>query len=199
MKTRNGFVSNSSSSSFVLAVPAGIVQETLDILTITMSEANWEEFYPKSFSGGLEEYKEILADEIEAAGQDVVWADEKLKQLKCLYEDLRICAAISVWDSLSNPRLRARRVREMEEYREEHDLPPISPVEIIMHRVKDQKKKAQSTTARLSTRLSKITEAQEGGATVYVFEDVDYMAKEFRILETLIEKGALTVLERTNT
>lgn len=70
MKIRNGFVSNSSSSSFIILLP-----DNFDV--DKHIEENWEEFDSYTIGGILDEYD----DEIEEGMDEIVFAKDKLKEI----------------------------------------------------------------------------------------------------------------------
>lgn len=191
MKTRNGFVSNSSSSSFLVSVPhisckhCNHADHLIQIIN-NLFHSKWKDLY---ISGNRDDYVVKIDDELEAINNDIVWASYDLQALEKILQNEDAINLFSQWYAITD-NASTRHRRFMDEHKD--------PVEKIngainrqQHNITNLRKKINDLKEKRQLILSKTLEGQE----VYSFE-MDVMSNEYKIMEQLIEDGSVELIEK---
>lgn len=204
MKIRNGFISNSSSSSYILALPNVKKCEhcessndiLLELIVDVFSKKSFNGYIPSSYSGDPKQYIETINDEIETIEKDIEWANKRVVDLKNLSKN---DDAVSLFAVLSQNKIQngGTSIRWERECDNGYD----DPRNTLRHEIESLGCKIvelNNNLNKLINERNKIEEAVENDETIYMFE-IDYMDPARNIVEKLIEADSVKVIEKINT
>ena len=114
MKIRTGFVSNSSSSSYILALSKEDACEhckysnakMIELVRNLFCKNEWDGNVPSSYSGDPENYIESIAKEIEDLEKDIEWNIKKIKVLENISRNDDALALLDEWDNIKKKNMK---------------------------------------------------------------------------------------------
>lgn len=199
MKIRIGFVSNSSSSSYILALSKGKKCDHCNCSDIDMlelvgklfSKKEWVGNIPSTYNGDPTVFVDLIDGEIEQLDKDIEWVTKKIEVLKDLSKNDDALTIFGNWYDISknvNPRWR----RDIDERCDETPRDKLKREAESLGRLIQENRSKRSS---LEIKKNKLEDAVTACQTIYVF-DIDHIGKERDIIETLIKNGVVDVIER---
>jgi len=202
MKTRSGFVSNSSSTSFILTIEnekecSSCGHSNAELILMAMelfTSKNWNGCVPSSFSGDPQNYIDSLNDEILELDKDIKQTKEKVASLEKILLNEDAIYLMAQHNRIEKDSKTIRYRRQEEEYYKD-------PKQQIENEIEWAKSNVKSYVARkkeLEAKRYKICNAVKGGQTLLVFEtDNSYMTED--LIDRLAKSGAINLIERKST
>lgn len=211
MKIRNGFVSNSSSSSFIIALPTktkckhcGKKNEDMlwvihDILKTVYEKENCDGANLPKYGGVAEYLITSMAEEVKSLKKDIYWCN---KEKKILEKALKNKDAMNIYERLDDLELHRipRHSREFEAVRKRYS-DSAGIYDSVSDRIHDLEKTIASAGKKISNFSKKarlVNKAVKNDDTVFVF-NLDNASEYRNIIDRLIENGHVTLIDREST
>jgi hypothetical protein len=206
MRIRTGFVSNSSSSSFILSIAKEqeckhCNQSNADVLNIIrdlFSSKKYEDYVPKTFSGNPEDYLVSIDTEIEEINKDIHWAHKKIQVLEKINKNPDAVCLMKQWDRIKEEQGRDKGInflrygREDDKYRNENEIDTIArDLDWKRTSIKTLEKKR----AELENKKSKIEKAINGEEQIYILE-VNHMDDAHTLIQNMINNGSVKLIDK---
>jgi len=199
MKIRTGFISNSSSSSFIIALPkdnkcehCGHSNETIIKLVMDLfGSKSWESYVPNIYSGDPLDYINMIDNEIEQLDKDISWALEQISVLEKISLNKDAVSLLNQWDRITG-KVKTRWCRESDEYSEMKDRDELKDRITWLGR---DVERARNNKNKLLSKKAKIEAAVANDQTIYVF-DIDIHDSAHSLINSLIENGNVEVIEK---
>lgn len=202
MKIRYGFVSNSSSSSYILALPKEKECEhcghtngqIIELVSKLFSKGTWDDYVPVNYGGDFEGYIGAIENEIEEIDKDIAWTLKKTKVLENLSKNEDAITLFSEWNEIkqqAKPRWR----RKADESNEEYGTTPREKLKEDVGWLGDQIEINRRKKTSLEAKKRKIEEAIKSDDTLYAFE-IDHQDSARDTIEMLIKNGIVKVIEK---
>lgn len=200
MKIRNGFVSNSSSSSYILATKreqkcecCGLSNsKMIELASLMLGKKEFDGCVPKSFNGNVSEYVESLDDEIENLKKDILWATEKIEILQKISKNNDAITLMDQWNVCEN--LRNDRYNDESEYRSN----PTENLKWNIERLGNDISGAKNKIAEIKTKKQKLLTAIDENRKIFIFE-MDNWSRAREIVRELIENDTVEIIEEIHT
>lgn len=199
MKIRTGFVSNSSSSSYVLAVKkqqececCGLSNsKMIELITLLLGKKEFNGRVPKSFTGNMTEYVESLDVEIEELEKDIVCGTEKIKLLEKISANNDALLLMDQWNNLS--KIRNDRYMDESEYKQSS----VDNLKWKIQNVESEVNRAKNSISEIRLKKQKLEAATNEDRRIFIFEMDDWDDAR-RIIEELIENDVVEVIEKVH-
>ena len=204
MKVRNGFVSNSSSSSFIVALPkkvkckcCGKKNEYMlwvlrDLIKNVGAKNNFDSTGLSNYAGGAAQLFININEEIKELKKDIYWCN---KERKILEKILQNKDAIDLCDSLETIRHSPRHDRLTRSYR---DSTAEGLVLGKIENLNDTMGKASKEIARLVKKARVIKQSAKNKDTIFTFE-MDNTSEYYCIIENLIQSKDIILIKKETT
>lgn len=201
MKIRSGFVSNSSSSSFLVALPieheCNECNQNNHLVTIL------EKLFTKSWSGLFEfgpqtreDHINKIDNEFEEIEQDIIWAENKSAILQKISNNQNAVKLFTEWHNI-NHKSSIRNWR-YSDHNKNDQKNPNEEIEFAIRRVKCEADNLYKKKTELNRKKQLLLDSVEGKQKVYSFK-LDVQSEEYRIMNTLIDSNSVKLIEKTTT
>lgn len=200
MKIRNGFVSNSSSSSFLIALPAEhscskCHQDNKTLLTLlhNLFGKSWAGNEYKAMRLNLSTCIENIDEEIKQLEHDVHCGQDKLGTLKEISLDKNALSLFYNWYCI-NTKASLRHWREIEEYKDSPDYID-EKVQYSIKSVEQEIYRKQTKISELKEKKDKLRNSLNDNQEIFYLE-VGCHGSEYSIINNLIENGIVQLIEK---
>ncbi|MHA2280061.1 MAG: hypothetical protein ACXAC5_04190 [Promethearchaeota archaeon] len=201
MKIRHGFVSNSSSASFILALSdekecehcGHSNRKMLDLIISMFSKGTPIGDFLSSFMGDPNHHISTIKEEISDLNKDIAWTLKKIEKLKALSKNSDAVLLFEEWNDIDHG-TRSRWQREMEDHRQSVDDKLITRIRQLGESVE----KAKNNIVKLEKKKAKLEEVADSGRVVYSFE-IDYHDRLYSVVKDIVNSGYVDVIEQIMT
>jgi hypothetical protein len=203
MKIRTGFVSNSSSSSFILALSDEKECEhcgysntkMLDLIVTLFSKGTPLGDFLSSYVSNPDDCISMINEEIAELDRDIEWILKRINVLEKLSANDDAIVLFSQWNDIQkNPDVRQKRYVEESGF----SRSPYEHLKLHIEWLGDDIKRAKNKKAKLGKKRAKIEAVANSGRMIYSFK-IDYQDQLHSVIKDIIESGYVEVIEETRT
>lgn len=200
MKYKQGFVSNSSTTSFIIGVLKGIDERDkifLDLAETILSGWDDKNQCSKTDMNNINDYMDALKEEIKELKKDNKFIDDKINKIRSILKNDDILNALDLY--ISTPDIDIRNSRMRKEYNSNKKTKDIFDIEVSSLTYKINKNNEK--IADINKKINKIESIPDYKEIDYIFSFViDNMNSSMIInqIELLEKSGVVIIIERVH-
>jgi hypothetical protein len=190
MKIRGGFVSNSSSTSFMIVVNDDVLKENDRIFSTILNALSMTNVVSKK---SIKTLRDELVEQIDTCCRDINYLDDKLTYLYDVKRDKRLCdAVVNVIETLE----KSHDVQASRRRRHERQMPTLDGQ---INDIKRLKCETEYARIRAQKRLNDISGFNDDDSYMTWTEQNHNSLGLGSAAESLSQSGVVKILERTST